>query len=319
MFDFVGKRRWFLLASAIIIVAGIISLAVPGGLKPGVDFQGGIAITLGPKEGETEPLTLERVKNKLADLGHSEAANRIQVLEDDQFFIRTGELGDSDEEKLEEQKKLKSGLAEIADVKEFGSISAVVASETVRNAAIAVAVAAVAILLYITWAFRRMPSPFRYGTCAIVALVHDVVIVLGVFSFLGRAFNWEIDPMFVTAVLAVIGYSVNDTIVVFDRVRENLPKGITPDFATVVNSSLTGTLGRSLNTSVTTLLAVLAIYLFVGGTIRTFVLALFIGTIAGTYSSIFIASQLLVVWERGELGRVLSKVPLTRRLRPRET
>lgn len=318
MFDFVGKRRWFLLASAIIIVAGIISLAIPGGLKPGVDFQGGIAITLGPKEGETEPLTLERVESKLADLGHSEAANRIQVLEKDQFFIRTGELGDSDEEKLEEQAKLKNGLAEIGDVKEFGSISAVIASETVRNAAIAVAVAAVAILLYITWAFRRMPSPFRYGTCAIVALVHDVLIVLGVFSFLGRAFNWEIDPMFVTAVLAVIGYSVNDTIVVFDRIRENLPKGTAPDFATVVNTSLTGTLGRSLNTSVTTLLAVLAIYLFVGGTIRTFVLALFIGTIAGTYSSIFIASQLLVVWERGELGRVLSKVPLTRRLRPRE-
>jgi len=312
MFDFVGKRRWFLLASAIIIVAGIISLAIPGGLKPGVDFEGGIAITLGPKEGET--LTLEQVEGKLTDLGHSEAANRIQVLSDERFFVRTRELGENDQEKADEQKKLKNGLAEIGEVEEFGSISAVVASETVRNAAIAVAVAAIAILLYITWAFRRMPSPFRYGTCAIIALIHDVVIVLGTFSFLGRALNWEIDPMFVTAVLAVIGYSVNDTIVVFDRIRETLPKGGAHDFATVVNSSLTGTLGRSLNTSITTLLAVLAIYLFVGGTIRTFVLALLIGTVAGTYSSIFIASQLLVVWERGELGGLFHKVPLLGRL-----
>ena len=307
MFDFVGKRYWFLLASAIIIVAGLISVLVPGGLKLGIDFEGGISVTLGPKEGET--LTLEQVEQKLNDLGHDEAAKRVQVLGEGDFFIRTRELD------ANEQEKLRNGLGEIGDVKEFGSISAVIASETVRNAAIAVAVAAVAILFYITLAFRRMPSPFRYGTCAIVALLHDVLLVLGIFSFLGRTMNWEIDPMFVTAVLAVIGYSVNDTIVVFDRLRENLPKGATSDFGTTVNSSLTQTLGRSLNTSLTTILAVLAVYLFVGGTIRNFVLALFIGIVAGTYSSIFIASQLLVIWERGEWSRFLPRIPLPRRAR----
>ena len=316
MFDFVGKKHWFLLASAALIVAGLISVLVPGGLKLGVDFEGGVSITLGPKEGET--LSLKQVEQRLNDLGHSEAAKRIQVLSESNFFIRTRQLGKTEQEKLDEQEKLRNGLSEIGEVKEFGSISAVIASETVRNAAIAVGVAAVAILLYITWAFRRMPSPFRYGTCAIIALLHDVLLVLGIFSFLGRTLNWEIDPMFVTAVLAVIGYSVNDTIVVFDRLRENLTKGITTDFGTTVNFSLNQTLGRSLNTSTTTILAVLAIYLFVGGTIRNFVLALFIGIIAGSYSSIFIASQLLVVWERREWSRFLPKISLPRRIRGRE-
>jgi len=316
VFDFVGKKHWFLLASAALIVAGLISVLVPGGLKLGVDFEGGVSITLGPKEGET--LSLKQVEQRLNDLGHSEAAKRIQVLSESNFFIRTRQLGKTEQEKLDEQEKLRNGLSEIGEVKEFGSISAVIASETVRNAAIAVGVAAVAILLYITWAFRRMPSPFRYGTCAIIALLHDVLLVLGIFSFLGRTLNWEIDPMFVTAVLAVIGYSVNDTIVVFDRLRENLTKGITTDFGTTVNFSLNQTLGRSLNTSTTTILAVLAIYLFVGGTIRNFVLALFIGVVAGTYSSIFIASQLLVVWERREWSRFLPKISLPRRIRGRE-
>ena len=307
VFDFVGKKRWFLLASAIIIVAGLISVLVPGGLKLGVDFEGGISATLGPKEGET--LTLEQVEQKLNVLGHSEAAKSVQVLGEGDFFIRTRELDEN------EQEKLRNGLSEIGEVKEFGAISAVVASETVRNAAIAVGVAAIAMLLYIAWAFRRMPSPFRYGTCAIIALIHDVLVVLGIFSFLGRTLNWEIDPMFIIAVLAVIGYSVNDTVVVFDRIRENLTKGITGDLGNTVNFSLTQTLGRSLNTSITTLLAVLAVYLFVGGPIRNFVMALFIGIVAGTYSSIFIASQLLVVWERREWSRFLPKIPLPRRSR----
>ncbi len=312
MFDFVGKKRWFLLASAIIVLAGLISVAVPGGLKLGMDFEGGISVTLGPKDGE--PLTLEQVEQALVDLGHDEAANRVQVLSGGDFFIRARELGETDQGKVDERQKLKEGLGAIGKVVYFGSISPVIASETVRNAAIAVAVAAIAILLYITWVFRRMPSPFRYGTCAIIALVHDVLIVLGVFSVLGRTLNWEIDPMFITAILAVIGYSVNNTIVVFDRLRENLTRGAGTDFGTAVNISLTGTLSRSLNTSITTVLAVLAIYLFVGGTIRTFTLALFVGTIAGTYSSLFIATQLLVMWERREWRGPLARIPVLRRI-----
>lgn len=309
MFDFIGKKRWFLLASAIVILAGAISLAIPGGLKLGIDFKGGIAATLVSNDPD-DLISLEEVKEKLDKPEYGGAANRVQDLGEGEFFIRTKELSD------EQTTTLKNDLESLGGtLGEFESVSAAIASETVRNAAIAVGVAAVAILFYITWAFRRMPSPFRYGTCAIIALIHDVVIVLGIFSFLGRTLDWEIDPMFVTAVLAVIGYSVNNTIVVFDRLRENLPRGISPDFGTVVNTSLTQTLGRSLNTSITTILAVLAIYLFVGGTIRTFVMALFIGTIAGTYSSIFIASQLLVIWERREWRQFLPKMPLLQKIR----
>jgi len=313
MFDFVGKKHWFLLASAIIIIAGIISLSIPGGLKLGIDFKEGTSVTLGPKEGET--LTLEEVEDRLndSDLAFLESSVRIQVLSEGDFYIRTRELKTEDE-----QETLRSALAEIGKIEEFGTVSASIASETISNAAIAVAAAAILILLYVTWAFRKMPSPFRYGTCAIIALIHDVLIVLSIFSFFGRAFNWEVDPMFVTACLAVIGYSVNDTIVVFDRLRENLPRGIAPDLGTNVNISLTQTLTRSLNTSITTALAVSAVYLFVGGSIQTFAMALLVGIVSGTYSSIFIASQLLVVWEQGKWRRYIPRIPfIPQRLRSR--
>jgi len=180
-----------------------------------------------------------------------------------------------------------------------------VAAETVHNAIIAVAVAAVGILLYITWAFRRMPKPFHYGVCAIIALVHDVVLVTGIFAILGAIMGWEINLMFITGVLAVIGYSINNTVVVFDRIRENLRRGVHPDFEMVVNNSLVETLSRSLNTSLTTLFVVLALLLFVGASIQNFALVMLIGIIVGTYSSLFIAPTLLIVWERGEWGRLI--------------
>lgn len=300
MFDFVSKRRWFFILSTVIILAGIISLAVPGGLQLGADFKTGTSFTLKPS------VSIEEVKAKLVEIGHESATVR-DLEEGEYLLINTRELNPDDLDAMEE------ALGEVGTVEQRGLITAVIASETVRNAVIAVAVASIVILFYITWAFRRMPNPFRYGTCAIVALLHDVLIVLTVFSFLGRAFGWELDPMFITAALAVIGYSVNDTIVVFDRLRENVLKGSSQNinFAYAVNASISQTLGRSLNTAITTLLAVLAVYLFVGGTIQTFVLALIVGIIAGTYSSIFIAAQLLVVWEKGGL---LIHMPLLRRL-----
>ena len=193
---------------------------------------------------------------------------------------------------------------------EFYSVSPMIASETARNAAIAVAVAAVGILLYITWAFRRMPNPFRYGTCAIIALIHDTLVALGVFSILGGILGWEINLMFVTGILAVIGYSVNDTVVVFDRIRENLTKSVRTDFEAVVNNSLVETLSRSLNTSLTTLFVVLALLLFVGASIQNFAVVLLIGIITGTYSSIGISPQLLVIWKKGEWGRLIGRKSL---------
>jgi preprotein translocase subunit SecF len=191
---------------------------------------------------------------------------------------------------------------------EVYEISGSIASEIEGNAAIAVAVAAIGILLYITWAFRKLMRPFRYGVCAIVALLHDVIVVLGVFSVLGLLFDIQIDAMFITGVLTIIGYSVNDTIVVFDRIRENSLKSPGTPLATTVNNSIMETLGRSLNTVITTLLVILALLLLGGATIHNFALVLLIGVISGTYSSIFIASQLLVVWESGAFGRLFRRL-----------
>jgi preprotein translocase subunit SecF len=165
----------------------------------------------------------------------------------------------------------------------------------------------VGILLYVTWAFRRMPKPLHYGACAIIALVHDALIALGVFSILGAFLGWQINLMFITGVLAVIGYSVNNTVVIFDRIRENLMKGIGGNFEMVVNNSLVETLGRSINTSLTTLTVILALLFFVGATIQNFVVVLIIGVIAGTFSSVCIAPSLLVVWDNGEWGRFIPR------------
>jgi preprotein translocase subunit SecF len=166
----------------------------------------------------------------------------------------------------------------------------------------------VGILLYITWAFRAVSHPFRYGVCAIITLLHDILIVVGLYSIFGKLFGTEINSMFITALLTVIGFSVHDTIVVFDRIRENVRRNPGREFDVVVNESLIQTLGRSLNTSVTVLLTLVALLLFGGVTIRDFVLVLLIGIIVGTYSSVFNASQLLVVWEYGEFTELLRRL-----------
>jgi len=200
--------------------------------------------------------------------------------------------------------KFKSALANSGNyiyVLNNSTVSGSVAAETTRNAVLAVMAAAVLILLYIWFSFRKVAKPWRFGACAIVALLHDVLVVLGVFSILGWLFAVQIDSLFITAVLTVCGFSVHDTIVVFDRIRENMTHRSSESFEQVVNASLVQTMARSLNTSLTVLVTLSALTLFGGTTIRTFTLALLIGIFSGTYSSIFNASMLLVVWERGEL------------------
>jgi preprotein translocase SecF subunit len=181
-------------------------------------------------------------------------------------------------------------------------VGASVAQETTRNAVLAVIAASVFILLYVWFAFRKVARPWRYGTCAIIALLHDVLVVLGVFSILGWLFNVQIDALFITALLTIVGFSVHDTIVVFDRIRENMQRRTTETFEQVVNASLVQTMARSLNTSLTVLFTLSALTLFGGASIQNFTLALLIGIFSGTYSSIFNASMLLVIWEKGELG-----------------
>ncbi len=181
-------------------------------------------------------------------------------------------------------------------------VSGSVASETQRNAFFAVLAAAVLILLYIWFAFRKVDKPWRYGTSAIIALLHDVLVVLGVFSILGWLIGFQVDALFITALLTVVGFSVHDTIVVFDRIRENMQKRTSETFDQVVNASLVQTMARSLNTSLTVIFTLTALTLFGGATIRPFTLALLVGIISGTYSSIFNASMILVMWEKGELS-----------------
>lgn len=306
-----AKRHWFLLAAVLIIVAGLASALIPGGLKYGIDFQSGITATIIADDTE---LSLDGLRQELAALGQDRADVRSLGVDEDEdgvpkpvYFIRVGMMGG---EELDDFRQALNGLGVVL---EFDTVSPVIATHTARNAGIAMGVAAIAMLLYITWAFRKVPNPFRYGVTAITALIFNLLVVLGIFSILGRFLNWEVDPMFITAILAIIGYSVNDTIVVLDRIRENKTRNITPDFDTTVNISVTETLARSLNTSATTALAVTAIYLIVGGPIRSFLLALFVGIVAGAYSSIFVGGPLLVAWEHREWKKLIPRLPRLRR------
>lgn len=193
------------------------------------------------------------------------------------------------------------------------TVGPTVGTELIGRAFLAILAASTAILLYLTVVFRKVPNAFRYGVCAIVALLHDVLVVLGAFAILGFAFGIEVDALFITAMLTVIGFSVHDTIVVFDRVRENIMRRRFDRFDEVVNYSLVQTLARSINTSITVLLTLFALYLFGGASVRNFVLALLIGILSGTYSSIFNASMLLVVWENREWNRGKTQPPATSR------
>jgi len=294
MIDFVGQKRWFFLGSAIALLIMIISLAAFK-LTPGIDFTGGTSMTLN----FTPQVEQEQLRRELIGLGHPEAV--IQKAGDN-FSIRIKEIT------TEEREALLGGLntslnTEIL-VLDYNTISPTIAGNTARDAGIAVIIACVAMLFYIAWAFRRMPNPLRWGTCAVIALVHDVLIVLGIFAILGQVASVEVNAMFITAVLTIVGYSINNVVVVFDRIRENKTRGISPDFSVVVNSSLMETLMRSLNTSLTTICVILALLLFGGSTIHYFVLALLIGVLVGTYTSLFIAGPLLVVWEKGEWREV---------------
>ena len=301
MIDFVGKKSWFSLISGIIIVVGIISLAISqmqlgSPLRLGTDFAGGTSMTL-----QFDPLVEQsQLRQEMADLGYDKAT--IQNAEGN-FIIHLRDIKPEEAKRLVEE--LGGGLGCQVKITDYYSASPTVGAETARNAGIAIIVAAIAMLFYIVWAFRRMPKPFRWGTCAIIALIHDVFIIVGIFSILGWLAGVEIDAMFITGLLAVVGYSINNTVVIFDRIRENMSRGISPDFAVTVNSSIVETLGRSLNTALTTMFVLLALFLFGGATIHYFVLVLLLGVIIGTYSSICISSQLLVVWEKGEWSRLL--------------
>ena len=289
--DIIGKKYLYFLISLIIIIPGLVSLILFG-LNLGIDFTGGSRITLSFSN-KVESQAVETVKKLL-----TEQKIDIHIIQrsDNLIFIRTSPM----DQRLNNQfintlSKEFKGVKQI----EFETIGPTIGKETTKNAIKAVLLASILIVLYITWSFRKVPKPassLRFGICAIVALIHDVLVVVGVFSILGYFFKVEIDSLFVTALLTIIGFSIHDTIVVFDRIRENLKRMVGVPFAAVVNDSILQTLARSLNTSITTLLVLFTLFLFGGESTKWFIVALLIGITSGTYSSIFNAAPLLVVW-----------------------
>ena len=295
MLDIIGKRFWFFLISGVLILIAIISLATFG-LKSGIEFSSGSMLSV---KFETT-IDYTQFQQEMVDIGYNDAI--IQRTGEGEFLIRTLEL--SEEQKAQLETALASRFGNLSE-SQFYSVSPLVASETARNAAIAVAISMVGMLLYVTWAFRRMPSPFRWGACFVIALFHDILVTVGLFSLFGHIMGWEMNLMFITGILAIVGVSLDNTIVVFDRMRENQKMGVSPDFEVVVNRSQIETLGRSLNTSITIIITCLALLLFVGGTIQNFIIVLLVGLIAGTFDSVFVAPGLLVVWDKNEWGRFL--------------
>jgi preprotein translocase subunit SecF len=302
MIEFVNNKRWFFLVSEILVVIGIVSLVISqiqlgAPLQLGIDFTGGTSMILhfSPEVEQSQ------LRQEIAELGYDEA--RVQDAGEGSFIIYTREI--TSDEANELAGKIGTELDSQVERIDYYLVSGTVAGETARNALIAVIIAAVAMLFYIVWAFRYMPKPFRWGTCAVICLTHDVFIIMGIFALLGLLAGVAIDALFITGLLAVVGYSINNTVVVFDRIRENVSRRIRPNFAETVNDSLVETLGRCLNTALTTFFVLLALLLFGGATIYYFVLVLLLGVIIGTYSSTCVASSLLVVWEKREWSALL--------------
>ncbi|MBN1644101.1 MAG: protein translocase subunit SecF [Dehalococcoidales bacterium] len=291
MAGIVGKRLWFFLLSALILVVCVVSLAVFG-LKTGLDFSSGAVLTLA----FDTAVTPQQVDSELQNLGY---IGHVELDQHGNIVVRTTNLTINEKRELEDD--LTSAFGTLTE-RGFESVNPVVATATARAAIIAVVVASVAMLIYISWAFRRMPKPFRYGTCSVIALVHDVVFVLGIFSILGVVANWEIDLALVTGILTVIGYAINDSIVVFDRIRENVRRYPGVDFEIVVNNSLMETISRSLITGAGVIFVLIALMLFVGAAIQNLVVVLLVGVLTGTYTSLCIAAPLLVSWEKGKWG-----------------
>ena len=389
MLDFVSKRKWFFLASGIIIVAGIIALIVSG-LNLGLEFSSGTTMTIVFKDRVEQGA----LRTALADLGHPNAiiqrspqdaflvqglalssdekdklitdlqtryATTIRVAEFgslenatagnettgnattentilalmfgktiapsdlsneletlgytglsiepttlDLYLVRTKTISTVEQVQIQQALDQKFGSMDYLD---FATISPEVSGQRVKYNIYAIIAASVAILLYMAWAFRKLAKPFLYGACAIVALLHDVLIMLAVFAI----FRIEIDSMFIIAVLTIIGFGVNNVIVVFDRLRESKIVESRFDLTTRVNMGITETITRSINTSLTVLFTLFALYAFGGSTIHNFMLALIVGVIGSTYSSLFIAGQLLVSWESGDFGKLFSWLPIRRK------
>ena len=303
--DFVALRKIFLPISAVIAVVSVVLLFVPG-LNLGIDFVSGTSTTY--DFGSADPGSAS-VNDALVAAGHPEAI--VQNLGNGQYYVRTNDLGNEGKNVIDAELTTLTGQEPIT--LETVTVGSSVAEGTVRNAITAVVVAAIFVMLYIMYAFRTVPGSYRYAVSAVIALIHDVLIVLGIFAILGVLINVQVNAIFIVGILTVIGYSVNDTIVIFDRVRENVILVPSRDFRLTINASIRESIIRSLGTSITTATVIMAMLLFGGQSLRDFLVVLLLGVIIGTYSSIFIAAQVLVSWDEGALRRFTRFIPRLRR------
>lgn len=332
----IQKRKFYFIFSGTLIVITLLSM-IAWGLKPGIDFTGGSLMEVYFKnrpdnikiqeslkdlnlgEVNIQPAGSNNVIFRFKDVTeevHHEIINKIKTAfqsADNSTAAKpennTPGISIVDDKgnpvqglavQTTDNSKTANSQAEVVELR-FDSVGPSVGQELRQKAFKAIAYVIIAIVLYIAWAFRHVSKPvnsWKYGVAAVIALIHDVIILLGVFVFLGHYFDIEINTPFIVALLTIAGYSVNDTIIVFDRTRENLRLHHFRDFEETVNNSVNETLSRSINTSLATMLSLLAIYFFGGESVKNFSLVLIIGIISGTYSSIFIASPLLVTWHK---------------------
>jgi preprotein translocase SecF subunit len=297
MFNIVEKRQWYFVFSALIIIPGLVvmiysTVMFGSPIKLSIDFTGGAFLELRFEQ----PMQPDAVRQVF--VAHEFPGTTVQAVTDERTILaRTKPMDPADKQEIITALEQEFGPAEEL---RFESVGPSVGAEVTRTAAIAVAVAALFILAFIVFAFRKVPNAIRYGVCAIAAMLHDILVTLGLFSIAGLLLNWEADALFLTAILTVIGFSVQDTIVVFDRIRENIPRRRGEPFETIVNRSLLETIHRSLATQLNAIFVLVALLLFGGATIKQFVAVLLVGLLSGTYSSIFNAVPLLVVWETGK-------------------
>ena len=299
MINIVAKRMWFLAASTIILIIGILSLTIPPHLNLGIDFLSGTGVTVK----FVDDVNSSQIENQFTKIGLDSPS--IQSMGDRTYFIRTEKLSDFDVENNDStvsRKDLEKSIEEIdknAEIIEIESVGTKVAEGTVRNSIVAVSVASFFVMIYVLYAFRRLEKSYRFALSAVLTLIHDVVLVTGIYALLGHVFGLQVNSVFIVALLTVIGYSVNDTIVIFDRIRENQIKFPDNKYSSNINISINESIIRSLGTSITTLLVLFSMLILGGSTLREFIVVLILGVVVGTYSSIFIASQFLIIWEEG--------------------
>jgi preprotein translocase subunit SecF len=290
MIKIIQFRYWFFALSLLVIIPGVIALAV-WGLPLSIDYVGGTLLELQ----FTKPVNITEVRQVYTNHGFTDTT--VQTAGANVAEVRSLELPtDTKAAIIADLEKLYGPSIKLSDE----TVGPAVGKEVAQRAAFAVALAAVGILLYVTLAFRKVEHAFRYGVCAIIAMIHDILVVVGMAAILGKFLGWEVDALYLTALLTVASFSVHDTIVVFDRIRENAGIYRKETYETVVNHSVVQTLDRSINTQLTVMMTLLALALFGGVTIQHFVIILLIGVFSGTYSSIFNAAALLVVWEYRE-------------------